>query len=89
MTTNPPILRFLDSPHDLAGAEEAGATAYRAGVPRDPVPSLCGCAAAGVSRPECGELVRSWCRGWEQTHLLQQVSERMFPVSAALPGEAA
>ena len=89
MTTNPPNLRFLDSTHDLDAAEEAGAAAFRAGVPRDPVPPLCSCAAAGVSRPECEELVKSWCRGWDCTQLLQQVSERMFPVSAALSGDAA
>ena len=89
MTTNPPNLRFLDSTHDLADAEETGAAAFRAGVPRDAAPSLCDCAAAGISRTECDELVKSWCRGWDRTQLLQQVSERMFPVSAAVPSDAA
>jgi len=89
MTTNPPNLRFIDSIHDLAGAEEAGAAAFRAGVPRDQAPTLCACAGAGVARTECDELAKSWCRGWDRTQLLQEVSERMFPASAALPADSA
>ena len=84
MSTNPPILRFLDSTHDVAAAEEAGAAAFRAGVPRDQVPTLCACAGTAGERTECDELVKSWCRGWDRTQLLQEVSERMFPISAAL-----
>ena len=84
MTTAP--LGSPDSPHDPSAAEEAGAAAYRAGMPRESVPSLCGCAdAGGIAGHECLELVESWCRGWDRTQLLQEVSDRMFPASAARP----
>ena len=89
MTTNPPNLRFFEATHDLADAEEAGAAAFRAGVPRDQAPPLCACARAGIERPECGELVKSWRRGWDRTRLLQNVSERMFPASVGLSDESA
>ena len=65
-------------------AEEAGAAACRAGVPRDAVPFLCACDTfSSVHGTDCGELVQSWCRGWDLTHRLQAVTQRMFPGSAA------
>jgi len=85
--TNDKSTAGLDTqPHLPSAAEEAGAAACRAGVARDAVPSLCSCAGAGrVDRTDCNDLVDSWTRGWDRSRLLQEVSERMFPGSAARP----
>jgi hypothetical protein len=72
--------------HFPSVAEEAGAAACRAGVPRDAVPSLCACESSGsVYEADCAELVESWRRGWDLTNRLQAVTQRMFPVSALRP----
>jgi hypothetical protein len=72
--------------HLPSAAEEAGAAACRAGVPRNAVPSLCACESSGrVLGMDCRELVQSWCRGWDLTNRLQAVTQRMFPGSALGP----
>ena len=68
-------------------AEEAGAAACRAGVPREAVSSLCECeGSSSVHGMDCGKFMQSWCRGWDLTHRLQAVTQRMFPGSAEMNG---
>ena len=68
--------------HCLSVAEEEGAEACRAGVPRHAVPPLCACnKSSNVGGGECEQLVLSWRRGWDVTARLRAVSERLFPAS--------
>ena len=67
-------------PRLVSRAEEAGAAACRAGLPRDAVPY----AFADASTDDaCEELARSWLWGWRCADVLGTVSERMFPATFA------
>ena len=73
---------FKSEHHCPSVAEEEGAEACRAGVPRHAVPHLCPCnRSSSVGGSECEQLVLSWRRGWDVTARLQAVSERLFPAS--------
>jgi hypothetical protein len=68
--------------HCPSVAEEEGAEACRAGVPRNAVPTLCPCnRSSSVGGGECEQLVLSWRRGWDVTARLRAVSEQLFPAS--------
>jgi hypothetical protein len=69
-------------PRLLTSAEEAGAAACRAGLPRDAVPRTFGDASTGpLSEQACQELARRWLWGWKCARVLRDVSERMFPAT--------
>ena len=79
---NQPRYSSEASAHCPSAAEEEGAEACRAGVPRHAVPPLCPCnRSSSVGGSECEQLVLSWRRGWDVTARLQAVSERLFPAS--------
>ncbi len=77
---------YRPDPRLVSLAEEAGAAACRAGLPREAVPCTFGDAGTdALSDDTCEELARSWLWGWRCADVLSTVSERMFPASFPRP----